>query len=290
MTEQRFGFVGLGAMGAPMAARLHHAGLLRAVWNRTPERARAFADAHPGVCVADDLPMLATQCRAVVLCVSADRDVRAVVDGLLPALPPGSLLVDCSTVAHTTAQAMAEVCAEHDILWLDAPVSGGTEGARQGTLSIMCGGSDAAYAAAQPALAAMGAWVTHMGPAGAGQATKAVNQVLVAAINRAVTEALALGEALDLPMEQVVDVLSAGAAGNWMLANRGKTMLQGQYPLGFKVALHAKDLRICQAMAQQAGIDLPLAEAVLRDYERLAEAGFGDEDISALYRVTRDQI
>ena len=290
MTTANTGFVGRGAMGAPMASRLHRAGLLRAVWNRTPAVAREFAAAHADVVAADSLRELATPCRVVVLCVSADADVRAVVEALLPGLQPGALIVDCSTVANTTAQAMAERGAERDVLWLDAPVSGGTEGAVQGTLSIMCGGSAEAFAAAQPALSAMGARSTHMGPAGAGQATKAVNQVLGAAINRAVNEALAFGEALDLPMDKVVDVVGAGASGNWLIQHRGKTMLRGEYPLGFKVALHAKDLRICQAMAQQSGVAVPLADAVLADYERLVDAGFGDEDISALYRVTRGDV
>lgn len=290
MSKRNTGFIGLGAMGAPMAANLHAAGLLRGVWNRTAGRASEFTTKHADVVAHDDLPSLAATCSAVVICVSADDDLRAVVQAVLPHMAAGSLLVDCSTVASGTAQAMAAACAEREVLWLDAPVSGGTEGAIAGNLSIMCGGSDAAFNAAQTLLQAMGANINHMGPAGAGQATKAVNQVLGAGINRAVNEALAFGEALDLPMDKVVDVVGAGASGNWFINHRGKPMLRGEYPLGFKVALHAKDLRICQAMAAQAGAQLALSDAVLADFARLIEAGFGDEDVSALYRVTRGEV
>lgn len=291
MTQAAFaGFIGLGAMGAPMAANLHRAGLLKGVWNRTAERAAEFVTRYDGVIAHDDLAGIASQCKALVVCVSADDDLRAVVDVVLPHLAAGSLLIDCSTVASGTAEAMAAQCAEHDVLWLDAPVSGGTEGAKDGKLSIMCGGSDDAYAAAQPLLRVMGANINHMGGAGAGQATKAVNQVLGAGINRAVNEALAFGQALGLPMDKVVDVVGAGASGNWFINHRGKTMLRGEYPLGFKVALHAKDLRICQAMAQQASAELPLSDAVLEDFAKLIDAGHGDEDVSALYRVTRGEV
>lgn len=291
MTQAAFaGFIGLGAMGAPMAANLHRAGLLRGVWNRTADRATEFATRHDGVTAYDDLSDLAAQCTVLVICVSADDDLRAVVEAVLPHLASGSLVIDCSTVASGTAEAMAARCAEHVVLWLDAPVSGGTEGAKDGKLSIMCGGSDDAYAAAQPLLRVMGANINHMGRAGAGQATKAVNQVLGAGINRAVNEALAFGEALGLPMDKVVDVVGAGASGNWFINHRGKPMLRGEYPLGFKVALHAKDLRICQAMAQQAGVELPLSDAVLDDFAKLIDAGHGDEDVSALYRVTRGEV
>lgn len=284
------GFIGLGAMGAPMASNLHTAGLLGAVWNRTTSRAAEFAAAHDGVTACDDLADIAATSSVLVVCVSADDDLRAVVEAVLPHMATGSLLIDCSTVASGTAEAMAARCAEHDVLWLDAPVSGGTEGAINGSLSIMCGGSDGAFAAAQPALQAMGANINHMGPAGAGQATKAVNQVLGAGINRAVNEALAFGESLGLPMDKVVDVVGAGASGNWFINHRGKTMLRGEYPLGFKVALHAKDLHICQAMAAQAGAKLALSDAVLQDFGKLMDAGFGDEDVSALYRVTRGEV
>ncbi len=282
----RTGFIGLGAMGAPMATHIARAGRLRAVYNRSAARAEAFAAEH-AVEAVNRVDALAAICDIVVVCVSADDDVRMVCEQLAAGLQPGSLVIDCSTVAWETACAVGQRLAAAGIGFVDAPVSGGTEGARQGSLTIMAGGSESDLQRARPTLALMGAAIHHMGPVGAGQATKAVNQVLCAGINRAVTEALAFGESLDLPMATVVDVVGSGAGGNWFINHRGKTMLQQHYPLGFKVALHAKDLAICSAMAQASGASLPLTEQTRADYARLMAQGHGDEDISALYRLIR---
>jgi len=168
----------------------------------------------------------------------------------------------------------------------EAPVSGGVEGARQGTLVTMVGGDAEGLEIARPALEAIAGNVIHMGESGAGQATKAVNQLMAAGINQAVTEALAFGESLGLDMDKVVDVVSAGAAGNWFVQHRGKTMLRGVFDPGFKLGLHHKDLEICRSMAlEKTGISLPLVEMTLIHYRKLMEEGHGDEDISALYRL-----
>ncbi|HET7674336.1 MAG TPA: NAD(P)-dependent oxidoreductase [Gammaproteobacteria bacterium] len=280
------GFIGLGAMGAPMAHNLHKAGFLVGVFNRTPERAAAFA-AETGGTAAASVAELAQRCEAVVLCVSADADVLAVVDALAPVLPAGALVIDCSTVRADTAREAASRLVARGIAFVDAPVSGGTEGAKAGTLAIMAGGEDAAFERALPLLQAMGKRIVHMGPAGAGQATKAVNQIMVAGINQAVTEALAFGEAMDLPMEKVIDVVGGGAAGNWFLTHRGPTMVKEQFPLGFKLSLHQKDLEICRAMAAGKGVQLPVVEMTLLHYARLAQQGHEDEDISTLFRLKR---
>lgn len=280
------GFIGLGAMGAPMARNLAKAGLLVAVWNRTPARSQAFAR-ELGVDAAADPADLARRCDALVTCVSADADLLQVVDAMLPGLSAGKLVIDCSTVGMETAEIAAGRLRETGARFLDAPVSGGTEGAAQGTLSMMVGGDAAAFAEARPILEAMASRIVHMGPVGAGQATKAVNQVMVAGIVQAVTEALAFGEALGLPMEQVIDVVGNGAAGNWFVNHRGKTMIEGRFPLGFKVALHHKDLDICRRMAEHHDVDLPGVDATLAAYDRLMEQGHGDEDISSLYRLKR---
>lgn len=285
-TTPRHGFIGLGAMGAPMARNLHAAGLLAGVHNRTHARAVALAE-ELGVTAHASVADLAADCAVVVTCVSADEDLRGVSDTIANHMAAGGLVIDCSTVAAETAEAVGARLSEAGIGFVDAPVSGGTEGAIKGSLTIMAGGAQADMARATPALEAMGGAVHHMGPVGAGQKTKAVNQVLCAGINRAVTEALAFGEQLGLPMEQVVDVVGSGAGGNWFINHRGKTMLAGDYPLGFKVALHAKDLGICAAMAERFDAQLPLCEATRADYARLMDAGFGDEDISALYRLQR---
>jgi 3-hydroxyisobutyrate dehydrogenase len=283
----RTGFVGLGAMGQPMARNLHRAGLLAAVWNRSAAKAQAFS-AETGVAAAGSLAELAEICDAVVTCVSADADVLAVTDALGASLAAGAVVMDCSTVAADTAREAAARLAARDAEFLDCPVSGGTEGARDGTLSIMVGGEAAALQRARPVLEALGRNIVHMGPAGAGQAAKATNQIMVAGINQAVTEALAFGQAQGLPMDRLIAALEKGAAANWFLSHRGPTMVEGRYPLGFKVALHAKDLEICRRMAEADGARLPLIEMTLKHYARLLDAGSTEEDISALFRLKSD--
>ena len=282
----RAGFVGLGAMGLPMARNLHRAGLLAGAWNRTTARAAALA-AETGVPAANSLEDLAAGCDVVVTCVSADDDLLEVVAALAPGLRPGAIVVDCSTVAAGTARTAAARLAAAGAEFLDCPVSGGTEGANAGTLSIMVGGDEAALERARPVLAAMGDSITLMGPVGAGQAAKATNQIMVAGINQAVTEALAFGRSQGLPMERLIAALEKGAAGNWFLSRRGPTMIRGEFPLGFKVGLHAKDLEICRRMAAELGVRLPLVEMTLLHYARLPE-GSAEEDISALFRLKSD--
>jgi 3-hydroxyisobutyrate dehydrogenase len=280
----RTGFLGLGAMGAGMARNLHRAGLLAGVWNRTADKAVALA-AELG-CVAAAAPAaLARDCDALVVCVSADQDVLQVIAALAPGLRPGTLVIDCSTVGADTARAAAAQLTPHGADFLDAPVSGGVEGAAKGTLAIMVGGSATAFERAQPVLLAMGRTVTHFGPQGAGQAAKATNQIMVGGIIRAVAEALAFAAAQGLALDKTIGTLSQGAAGNWYLANRGPYMQRGEYPPGFRVRLHEKDLRICRAMALAAGAELPVVEEVLADYAKLIAAGHGDEDISVIFRL-----
>lgn len=282
----RAGFVGLGAMGLPMARNLHRAGLLAGAWNRTAARAAALA-AETGVPAASSLEALASSCDVVVTCVSADDDLLEVVAALAPALRQGAIVVDCSTVAAGTARTAVARLAAAGAEFLDCPVSGGTEGATAGTLSIMVGGDEAALERVRPVLEAMGGSITLMGPVGAGQAAKATNQIMVAGINQAVTEALAFGRSQGLPMERLIAALEKGAAGNWFLSKRGPTMIRGEFPLGFKVGLHAKDLEICRRMAAELGVRLPLVEMTLLHYAHLPE-GSAEEDISALFRLKSD--
>ncbi|WP_139558042.1 NAD(P)-dependent oxidoreductase [Methylotetracoccus oryzae] len=282
----KVGFVGLGAMGEPMARNLAAAGLLAAVWNRTPARAAALSAAL-GIDSAPSPAELAATVDVVIICVSADADVIRIVDALRPAARPGLVVVDCSTVSPDTARKAAQRLGEGGAEFLDAPVTGGVEGARSGRLAMMIGGSPATLAKVEPALSAMATRIVFMGDTGAGQAAKAVNQVMCAGINQAVTEALAFGEKLGLDMDRVIDVVSGGAAGNWFLEKRGPTMTRGTFAPGFKLALHHKDLAICLSMAANMQIDLPLTAATLDDYTALMADGFGDEDISALYRRKR---
>ena len=277
------GVIGLGAMGAPMARNLHRVGYLAAVWNRTGEKARRLGE-ELGVTVAADPAELARHCELVILSVSADTDLLEVVAALKDGLTPGAVVVDTSTVSRETARAAAAELESLNVAFLDAPISGGIEGARKGTLAMMAGGDAAVLERIRPVLAAIAGRVEHMGPVGAGQATKAVNQVVAAGINQAVSEGLAFARALELPLDKVIDIVGSGAAGNWFLTHRGPSMAKGAYAPGFRVALHHKDLAICKQMAAELGAALPLVEMTLIHYRRLMEAGFGDEDISALFR------
>lgn len=273
-------------MGRPMALRLHEAGLLAGVFNRSPGPAEQLAG-ETGCESAASVQALARQCECVVLCVADDDAVLALVAELADSLPAGGLVIDCSTTMPETARKAAARLAKHEIGFLDCPVSGGTEGAHAGTLAIMVGCEEADLERARPVLEAIGSRITRMGSAGSGQAAKAVNQVMVAGINQTVTEALAFAVAEGLPIEPLIETLSAGAAGNWFLAHRGATMVRNEFPLGFKVSLHRKDLEICRAMAAAHEVTLPMVEMTVLHYRRLVSQGHADHDISSLYTLKR---
>lgn len=280
------GFLGLGAMGAPMARNLAARGFLTGVWNRTAAVAQSLA-AELGVVATDSPAELASQCELLILCVSADADVLAVAQALLPGLKPGTIVIDTSTVSRATAVELQQMFAGVGVGFLDAPLSGGVEGARNARLSIMVGGDAATLATVRPALETMAARITHMGPAGSGQATKAVNQVLIAGIAQAVCEGLAFGEKLGLPKTELLGVLAAGAAQSWFLEKRGATMLDNQFSGGFKLSLLLKDLRIVESMQQELGMASELIPRSIADYARLVEMGFGDDEISSLIKLKR---
>jgi 3-hydroxyisobutyrate dehydrogenase len=278
------GFIGLGAMGAPMARNLHRAGLLTAVWNRTVDKAVALA-AESGVEVASDPADLARRCDVIVTCVSADGDLLATLAALAPGASPGLTVIDCSTVAAATARDAAALLAAHGAAFLDAPVSGGVEGAKNAALTIMVGGAPADFERVLPVLKAMGKAATLMGPVGHGQATKATNQIMCAGIIQAVGEAMAFAKAEGLPLAAVVEALGQGAGSSWYFVNRAPFMVRGSYPAGFRVRLHDKDLKICRDMAARHSVALPVVESTLADYQRLIDAGHGDEDISTIFRL-----
>jgi 3-hydroxyisobutyrate dehydrogenase len=279
------GVLGLGAMGAPMARNLHRAGHLAAVYNRSPDKAQLLAT-ETGAQVANSPAELAGLCELIVTSVSKDEDLREIIETMAPDLKPGTVVADTSTVNADTARAMAAYLKERGCEFLDCPVSGGVEGAKHGTLAMMAGGDAATLERVRPTLACLAKNIVHMGASGSGQATKAVNQVMAAGINQAVTEALAFAQHLGLDMDKVIDVVGSGAAGNWFLSHRGKSMVAGEYPPGFKLALHLKDLSICQQMARSlANAELPLVDMTSEQYRQLVQSGFGDEDISALYRL-----
>lgn len=280
------GFIGLGAMGWHMATHLARKEMLGGVWNRTTAKAEQFARDHSVRAVNTPADLWKT-CDVVILCVSADQQVLVMVDHLAVPEARGKLVIDTSTVARETAVTAARELAGAGCRFVDAPITGGTEGARNGTLTFMVGGHESDVKHAAPFFGAMGSRHVHMGLVGSGQATKAVNQVVCAGIAQAVTEGVAFAEALGLPLDRALEVVGSGAAGSWFMTNRGKNFMANQYPLGFKLALHLKDLYICREMARALGGKLPVAEATIPQYEQLKQAGHGEEDISTLYRTNR---
>lgn len=280
----KVGIIGLGAMGVGMAKNLAKAGFLAAIYNRTCEKSQILAQ-ELNVAHALSIGELVEQVNVICLCVSRDEDVLEVVEKISQTVLPNTIVVDMSTVSSHTAKQAAAMLACKDVDFLDAPVSGGVEGAKNGTLAMMVGGDENVLEKVRPVLNAMANRVVHIGETGSGQATKAVNQIMGAGINQAVSEALAFAKAQNLPLEKIIDVISGGASGNWFLQHRGLSMTQGNYPAGFKVALHHKDLKICEQMGKNAGINLPLATQTRLDYEKLMAEGFGECDISALYHL-----
>ena len=282
------GCIGLGAMGLPIAVNFHRAGVLHRVWNRSRSKAEECAR-QTAVVIAESPAALARECELIVLCVARDADVRMMIDALSTAVAEDTVVVDVSTVSMQTAQYAAEKLALRATHFLDCPVSGGVEGAQKGSLAMMAGGDVAILERCRPDLQAIAGNIQHIGDVGSGQAAKAVNQIMAAGINQAVTEALAFGVAMELDMAAVIDVIKTGAAGNWFLQHRGKSMLAGDYTPGFKLSLHHKDLEICQQMLRCLGENsLPLVEMSLIHYQRLIAAGYGEEDISALFRLKRE--
>jgi 3-hydroxyisobutyrate dehydrogenase len=286
----RIGFIGLGTMGAPMAARLLEAGHALTVHNRTRAREQPLADG--GARRAATPSEAARDAELLITMVSDTPDVEAVLfgaEGAADALTPGTVVLDMSTIAPEAARGFHARLAERDVALLDAPVSGGSEGAQQGTLSIMVGGDGAALARVRPVLDVLGSTITHVGPSGAGQIAKAMNQVIVAGTYAAVAEGLALGVAAGIDVEAAHRAIAGGAAGSWGLTHRGPNMLRNAYPLGFRVRLHRKDLGIALDAAQDVGVPLPLAAYVAQLETGLIKRGFVDEDVSAIARVVREQ-
>lgn len=281
------GVIGLGAMGAGMALNLHKAGHLAAFWNRSPAPAQHIAD-QTGMVAAASPAEVAAASELIIICVSRDADVIEVVEAMLPSVKPGTVVIDTSTVSADTARKVAANLKTVGADFLDSPVSGGVEGAKNGTMAMMIGGDERVLESVRPVLETIGGKIIYMGPTGSGQATKAVNQIMAAGINQAVTEALAFGQVMGLDMDRVIDVVGSGAAANWFLDHRGSTMLAGKFDPGFKVALHHKDLLICREMAKStSNTELPAVEMTISNYESLMSQGHGEEDISSLFRIKK---
>ncbi len=284
----RVAVIGLGTMGAPMARHLLAGGHDVTVHNRTRDKELQLAEA--GAARAASPADAARNAEAVLTCVSDTPDLEAVLlgpDGAATTLPAGGVVVDCSTVSPSATTELASTLAERGIGLVDAPVSGGSEGAERGTLTIFVGGRDDDVAKALPVLEAFGRRITHLGPPGSGQMAKAVNQVMIAGTYATVGEGIALAEAAGLPLDRLVEALAGGAAASWVLENRARNMINQSYPLGFRVSLHRKDLGIAIDEGRRAGLDLAVSELVAAQEDELVADGYGDEDVSAVARLPR---
>lgn len=282
-------FIGMGTMGAPMALNILKAGHEVVVYNRTREKELPLADA--GALRADTPREAAADAGIIITCVSDTPDVEAVVlgdEGIIHGAPAGSLVIDMSTISPAATRHIAAKLADRKIRMLDAPVSGGSEGAQNATLAIMVGGEAEDVQHAMPVLEVMGKTITHVGSIGSGQITKAINQVILAGTFMGVAEGMVLGMKAGLDMQKVTDAISGGAAGSWVLSNRAMNMVNNTYPLGFRTRLHHKDLRIALEAARDMGATLP-ASALMDQIENgIIGRGYGDEDMSAIARVIRE--
>lgn len=284
--DTRIGFIGLGIMGRGMAHNLLRAGFDLTVWNRTSARMDALVEA--GAAAADTPAAAAREVDVLITCVSDTQDVEAVLfgpEGAADGLAPGALVVDTSTISPDATRRFGARLAERQVDMLDAPISGGSEGAAQGTLSIMVGGGEASFARALPAFQAMGRTVTHVGPLGAGQTVKLVNQILVVGNMLAVSEALLFAEAGGLDLEKTLAAVSGGAAGSWMLSNRGPQCVARDWRPGFTIDLQQKDLRLVLEAADQLGVPLLGAGTCFQLYRTLQQRGLGGDGNHALIKA-----
>jgi len=283
---ERVGFVGLGIMGQGMAHNLLKAGFALTVWNRTASKMDPLVEA--GAKAGKNPADVAAQSDIVVICVSDTPDVEAVIlgsDGLLAGARAGSLVIDCSTISPQTTVSLAEKLAEKGVAMLDAPVSGGSEGAAKGTLSIMIGGEAKDVERAMPVFEAMGKKITHVGGHGAGQTVKLVNQILVVGHALAMSEALLFAQAGGVDLNKTLEAVSAGAAGSWMLSNRGPQIIARDWRPGFTVDLQQKDVRLVLKAADDLGIPLPGTGLIFQLYRTLQARGLGSEGNHALIKA-----
>jgi 2-hydroxy-3-oxopropionate reductase len=288
--REAIGFIGLGVMGAPMARNLLAAGYEVVAWNRSAGPLEELAAA--GARATDGPGAVAREADVVISIVKDDAAVREVLsgpEGAIAAARPGSLVIDMSTVSPAVARELAEEAAARDVAFLDAPVSGGDVGARDGTLSIMVGGEAGDVERARPVFEVLGSRVTHVGAAGAGQVAKACNQVLVAVIFGGLAEALVLGSKLGVDPARILDAVGGGMAANRIMEVRRRNFLEHDFTPGFKVDLHHKDLEIALGASGEVDAPLPLTAEVQQMFRQLRAAGFGEEDDSALLRVAEQR-
>lgn len=285
--QKQVAFIGLGVMGYPMAGHLAQAGHQVNVYNRTRAKAERWQQQYSGQIA--DTPAAATKdCNMVFCCVGNDDDLRAVMlgdDGILAGCREDAIVIDHTTASATVARELYSVAAERDVGFLDAPVSGGQAGAENGTLTVMVGGDEEAFTQAQPVIDCFARAVTLMGDSGSGQLTKMVNQITIAGLIQSLAEALNFSERAGLDTQQVLAVISKGAAQSWQMENRGQTMIQGKFDFGFAVEWMRKDLGICLAEAKNNGARLPVAALIDQFYAQVEARGGKRWDTSSLIHL-----
>ncbi len=285
MTE-KIGFIGMGIMGRGMARNLLQAGFEVCVWNRTTERTTPLAEA--GATVGDSPADVATKSDIIITCVSDTPDVEAVImgeNGVIHGINAGALVIDMSTISPQATREMATALNDKGADMLDAPISGGSEGAEKGTLSIMVGGDAEQFERALPIFEAMGKAITHVGEQGAGQTVKLVNQILVVINMLAVSEAFVFAKAGGVDLDKMLSAVSAGAAGSWMLSNRGAQVIEDYWEPGFTIDLQQKDLRLVLEAADQMGVPVLGTSTVFNMYRTLQAQGLGDRGNHALVKA-----
>ena len=282
----KIAFLGLGVMGFPMAGHIAAAGHDVTVYNRTAAKAEAWVAQHGGAHAATPAAA-AGGADFVFCCVGDDPDVLAVAlgdDGAIPAMKPGAVFIDNSTISADVARQLYAAGQELGVMTLDAPVSGGQAGAENGKLTVMVGGDDAGFTAALPVMQCYGARVVHMGTAGQGQQAKMVNQICIAGLVQSLSEGLNFAVEAGLDTDKLLEAISGGAAQSWQMVNRGHTMVKGEFDFGFAVDWMRKDLRICMEEAERNGAPLPVTQIVAGYYAELSANGHGRSDTSSLIR------
>lgn len=284
--SETIGFIGLGIMGQGMVRNLLKAGFPVRVWNRTHSKTETLV--AEGAMAATSPADVAAHSDIIITCVSDTPDVEGVLlheNGVIFGAAAGSLVIDCSTISPQTTQRMAGILAQKGVHMLDAPVSGGSEGAAKGTLSIMVGGDKTQFNRALPVFQAMGKTITHVGPTGAGQTVKLVNQILVVVTMLGVSEALLFAQAGGLDLQKTLTAVSGGAAGSWMLSNRGPQVVQRDWQPGFTIDLQQKDLRLVLETADALGVPMLGTSTVFNLYRTLQQQGLGAEGNHALVKA-----
>ena len=277
-------FLGLGVMGYPMAGHLNANGHDVTVYNRTTAKAEAWAKQHGGTFAAT-IADVVQGAEMVMMCVGNDNDLLAVGQAALAAMKSGTILVDHTTGSADAARKLYAIAKAKGIAFIDAPVSGGQAGAEKGQLTVMCGGDQAAFEKAKPVMDCYAKATTLMGPSGAGQLTKMVNQICIAGLVQALSEGLAFAEKVGLDGNLVLDVISKGAAQSWQMENRGRTMLKREFNFGFAVDWMRKDLGICMEEASRNGAKLPITAQIDQFYAEVQKSGGNRFDTSSL--ITR---